>query len=120
MLMNLRGNVSVSKRVLEEVNSFDENFGLKWGCEDVELGYCLMKKRIPFIYLDDAINYHIPHYRVNFVQEHKVNSNYSYEKYHDESILLFHEFISRKISGEELIKKILLIDDVNKLRNLSS
>lgn len=101
------GNTSVSKDILEEVHGFDEKFGLNWGCEDIELGYRLMKQGIPFIYATDAKNYHISHYRANFSDEHAINSTYFYEKYKDNAIVYFHEFISGKITKDEMISKIL-------------
>jgi len=103
------GNVSISKKILDEVNGFDEKFGLKWGCEDVELGYRLMKKSISFCYAEDAANYHIAHYRTDFSNDHAVNLKYFYEKYNDVAIQHFHEFISETITKEEFINRILLV-----------
>lgn len=105
------GNVSVSKMLLEQVGGFDENFGLKWGCEDIELGYRLMNKKIPFCYADEAENYHITHYRADFSEEHKSNLEYFYQKYQDDTILYFQDFISEKITKEEMLHKILTIQE---------
>lgn len=98
------GNFSVPKSILEDVKGFDEKFGLNWGCEDVELGYRLMKKGCSFYYSEDAINYHLAHYRADFSKEHEINLEYFYKKYLDEQILLFQEFISENISREEFLE----------------
>lgn len=100
------GNVSVPKKILEEVQGFDENFGLKWGCEDVELGYRLMTREIRFCYAEEAVNYHITHYRADFSQEHASNIKYFYEKHQDDAILAFHDLISGKMTKEEFMHQL--------------
>ncbi|MBD5534764.1 MAG: glycosyltransferase [Lachnospiraceae bacterium] len=101
------GNFSANKSTLEEVNGFDEKFGLNWGCEDIELGYRLMKKGYSFYYAEDAVNYHLAHYRSDFSKEHAINLDYFYQKYHDEQILLFQEFISENITREEFLEELI-------------
>lgn len=100
------GNISVPKNVFKDAQGFDEKFGLKWGCEDIELGYRLFQKGYQFCYADEAVNYHISHYRQDFIHEHEINVRYFYTKYRDERINLFHKFISKKISKEEFLKQI--------------
>lgn len=99
------GNVSVPKKFLLNVNGFDEIFGRTWGCEDVELGYRLMNYDYNFVYVENATNFHIAHYRNDFVIEHAVNLKYFYEKYQDNFILLFQDFIAERISQEEFLQK---------------
>lgn len=101
------GNVSAPRRILKEVHGFDEAFGFVWGCEDIELGYRLMRKGMEFCYSDEAINYHITHYRADFARDHAINLDYFYKKYEDPMILLFHEFITEKISKDEMLQQIL-------------
>ena len=97
------GNVSVSKKWLEHAGGFDENFGLRWGCEDLELGYRLFLKAYPFDYSDRAINYHIAHYRHNFDKEHSETIRYFYNKHGDQNILCLQDFIEGKITRENFI-----------------
>lgn len=109
------GNVSVTKAVFEEVQGFDENFGLRWGCEDVELGYRMMKRGIPFCYCEEAANHHITHYRAGFSGEHALNTEYFYKKFHDSVILDFHKFISGEITKEEFIDTLHELNDAVEL-----
>ncbi len=103
------GNVSVTKEILNHTGVFNENFGLNWGCEDLELGYRICRKGYKFTYGDKAMNYHISHYRPNFDIEHSKTAQLFYEKYKDPNILYFQDFVAGKISGshfEGLIKNV--------------
>lgn len=63
------GNASVSKKFLEEVGCFDEDFK-DWGFEHLELGLRLQKKKGRFYVSQSAASYHIPHHReTNFYWE---------------------------------------------------
>lgn len=95
------GNVSISKKILEHTGGFDESFGLNWGCEDLELGYRICQKGCIFSYCENAINYHIAHYRPNFDVEHSKTANYFYAKHPDPNILHFQDFISGKINSDQ-------------------
>lgn len=53
----LTGNLSLPKKLFEEMNGFSEEF-IGYGWEDIELGYRLAQKKIPLFYLKSAINYH--------------------------------------------------------------
>lgn len=60
-------NVSVSRELFDAVGGFDEEFGLRWGLEDMELFYRvhahLGVDRRNFGYDDLAAVYHLPHHR---------------------------------------------------------
>lgn len=75
------GNLSVRKSHMFEVGLFDEKF-TGWGWEDVELGYRLFKKNIPFIKDNRIINYHIEHRsnRGSIREDELKNYNYFYQK----------------------------------------
>jgi len=66
----LTGNISFSKELFYEAGGFDTEFK-GYGWEDLELGYRLSKKKIPLIFLKDAINYH---YHV-ITQEEEIERN---------------------------------------------
>lgn len=53
----LTGNISFPKQLFLAEGGFDPDF-LGYGWEDLELGYRLSKKKVPLIYLKQAINYH--------------------------------------------------------------
>lgn len=101
------GNVSVPKCWIEAAGSFDERFGRMWGCEDIELGYRLNKAGYPFIYGQNAVNYHMMHYREDYHKEHESVVNYFYEKHKDEKILQFQKFVEGEIKQDEFIKYLL-------------
>jgi glycosyltransferase involved in cell wall biosynthesis len=60
-------NISAPAEALTAVGGFDERFGTKWGWEDTELFYRvylhLGRDDESFAYDQDAICYHLPHYR---------------------------------------------------------
>ncbi len=101
------GNTSVPKEWLEDAGLFDENFGTRWGCEDLELGYRLYKKKKNFKYLKSAVNYHIAHYRNIFEDEHRIPISYFYETHKDEKILKLKDFIDGKIGVDKFVEEIL-------------
>ena len=53
----LTGNISFPKALYLREGGLSKDF-LGYGWEDLELGYRLSKKKIPLIYLKNAINYH--------------------------------------------------------------
>lgn len=101
------GNTSVPKYWLDQCGYFDEMFGRVWGCEDLELGYRLLKDNRKFFYSYTARNYHIAHYRAKFKEEHSESLAYFYHKHNDKNILLFQEYVEEKLKPEEFINAIL-------------
>lgn len=81
------GNVSVPKRWIMEAGMFEERFGIQWGGEDIELGYRLYKDGRPFIYSEDAYNYHMCHVRKNVMEDMKNSFATFYEIHKDERIM---------------------------------
>lgn len=59
-------NMSVSRKLLDAVGGFDEEF-VRWGYEDTELAYRIFRYHGRasghFRYADDALTYHLPHFR---------------------------------------------------------
>lgn len=97
------GNCSIRRSDFMASNGFDEKFGTRWGCEDLELGYRLKQQGYDFIYSDKACNYHLMHYRPDFAKEHSLNVEYFYEKHNDENIIHLQEFIENKITDEQFV-----------------
>lgn len=100
------GNVSIPRKWMINIGGFDENFGLDWGCEDIEAGYRLWKMGYEFIYSCEAANYHMAHYREKFKNEHLRTTTYFFIKHHDKKILAFQEFVEEKIDKEKLLNLI--------------
>lgn len=101
------GNTSVPRCWLEEYGYFDEKFGKKWGCEDLELGYRLFKNKKEFYYSYTARNYHIAHYRAKYKEEHNESLSYFYRKHQNKSILCLQDYIEGKLKSQDFIDFIL-------------
>lgn len=98
------GNLSAPKSWIIDAGGFDEKFGLTWGCEDLELGYRLFKRKFPFKYASNAIDYHIVHFRANYAEEHHKNAKYFFNKHHESKILLFQNLVNKIISQNEFLE----------------
>ncbi len=61
------GNVSARKGWILKAGGFDEKLGKEWGAEDIELGYRLFKLNLFWEWEPLASNYHISHYRREFM-----------------------------------------------------
>jgi glycosyltransferase involved in cell wall biosynthesis len=57
------GNITIKTALFNRVNGFDEGFGTKWGCEDLEFGYRLQKQSANFFFDKDNPVFHLDHYR---------------------------------------------------------
>lgn len=86
------GNISVLKNNLETAGFFDSNMGIEWGCEDLELGFRLYKNGLQFMYSCDAKNYHLNHYRKEFLEEHDKPLQYFIQKHNEYSIKLLKKY----------------------------
>lgn len=76
------GNVSVDRSLVEKVGGFDEWF-VKWGGEDNDLGIRLALEKVRYFYDDDAVNYHLMH-ESNFLHQGDqalINFKYMMKKY---------------------------------------
>lgn len=91
------GNVSCPRKTFDKVGLFDEAFGSKWGCEDLEMGYRIAKIGVAFLYSPEAFNYHIAHFRVTFREELTDNLNLFYEKHQDPSLLCLDKLLLGEI-----------------------
>lgn len=92
------GNVSVQKHFLEEAGQFDACMGKTWGCEDIELGYRLLRYGLNFYYCENAINYHMNHYRKDFLEIHNTSFQYFEKKYEDCSIHMLKDYFNGNLN----------------------
>ena len=88
-------NTLISKRLIEEVGGFDENF-VGWGFEDLELAYRLWKYEkypLKFVIDENLINYHIYHvHSEKILKERDENYRYFSNKHQNQDVLLYDIF----------------------------
>jgi GT2 family glycosyltransferase len=68
-------NVRVPRREFEQVGGFDEDFGVTWGCEDLELGFRLHALGLHRRLVRAAAGIHLSHARPGRWAEHASNLN---------------------------------------------
>jgi GT2 family glycosyltransferase len=66
-------NVSMPRRAWERAGGFDEDFGLAWGCEDLELGFRLHGLGLRRVVVRSAAGVHLSHARPGRWDEHNRN-----------------------------------------------
>lgn len=80
------GNFSISKKLFLDAGGFDTGFGLRWGCEDFELGYRLYQKGVQFVYDGKCVNYHMTHVRRNIDSDIRNSLHLFYTKHQDKYV----------------------------------
>jgi glycosyltransferase involved in cell wall biosynthesis len=66
-------NVAMSRRAWELAGGFDEDFGMTWGCEDLELGFRLRELGLRRVLVPGASGVHLSHPRPGRWEEHQEN-----------------------------------------------
>jgi GT2 family glycosyltransferase len=66
-------NVAMSRRAWDLAGGFDEDFGLTWGCEDLELGFRLHELGLRGVLVPEARGAHLSHPRSGRWEEHQEN-----------------------------------------------
>lgn len=94
------GNVSVRKKWIEEAGGFDEQLGKEWGAEDIELGYRLFNLGLIWQYEQVASNYHISHYRKEFMAIGRRAHEYCLKKYPSLEMKLLWPYLEGKFDIE--------------------
>ncbi|MEW6606869.1 MAG: glycosyltransferase [bacterium] len=102
------GNISVRKCHLIQVGCFDEEIGKTWGGEDLELGYRLYKYGCKFVLEKKAANYHIAHYREDFMRIHKKTHELFYRKHKCIEVKLLWDYFEKKIKTIEEYSEMVL------------
>ena len=90
------GNFSISRRRILKVEGFDLYMGKNWGCEDLELGFRIYLSGCRFVYCTKAVNYHISHYRADFMENHDQALAYFVNKHKERSICMLEEYFHEK------------------------
>ncbi|KMQ32188.1 glycosyltransferase family 2 protein [Bacillus cereus] len=103
------GNVCLRRDLLIEVGGFDENFGLFWGCEDLELGYRLYLKGCKFIACENAASYHLAHFRSDHQNQHDHSFTYFCNKHKSPIIAELRKFLNDQEVISEYIDRMNLI-----------
>lgn len=83
------GNASVRKSTLLKAGTFDTNFDMRWGIEDVELGYRLYKQNVQFELNRQASAIHYPHYSdsASKLEQERQNKLYMHKKHGSQETL---------------------------------
>jgi glycosyltransferase involved in cell wall biosynthesis len=55
------GQISIDRGIFDQLGGFDEKMGLRWGAEDLELGYRAAQSGIAIRYAENARCYHLDH-----------------------------------------------------------
>jgi GT2 family glycosyltransferase len=66
-------NVSMRRSAWEQAGGFAEDFGLAWGCEDLEFGLRLYERGLCRVLAPDALGIHLSHARPGRWDEHGEN-----------------------------------------------
>jgi glycosyltransferase involved in cell wall biosynthesis len=77
------GNASASKQNILKAGLFDNRFDLRWGIEDIDLGYRLFRENIQFRLNRNARAIHYPHESdtVRKLEEEAINKLHFHEKH---------------------------------------
>lgn len=106
----MSGNVSLSKANFVLSGGFDLSF-TKWGIENMEFGYRLMKMNMEYVFNKKAENIHIFHTENRNVDNLLQSIAYFYKKSGDDvNIMNYYKFLCGEISLGELTKR----DDLQK------
>jgi glycosyltransferase involved in cell wall biosynthesis len=95
------GNVSMPRQRVKDVGGFDEQMGLAWGLEDMELGFRLLIDGCRFVLGCRAENYHMSHYRKDPLRLHAKAAEYFSRKHGCRSALLFQDYLARRMKTIE-------------------
>lgn len=87
-------NVRVPRREFERVGGFDEDFGVTWGCEDLELGFRLYAHGLHRRLVRDAAGIHLSHARPGRWAEHASNLDLFIAKHPVPSVRALTELLS--------------------------
>ncbi|HEY3903864.1 MAG TPA: glycosyltransferase [Streptosporangiaceae bacterium] len=87
-------NVCVPRREFERVGGFDEDFGVTWGCEDLELGFRLHAHGLRRRLVRPAAGIHLSHARPGRWAEHASNLDLFIAKHPVPSVRALTELLS--------------------------
>ncbi|MGA8116440.1 MAG: galactosyltransferase-related protein, partial [Actinocatenispora sp.] len=80
-------NTSMPRRLWERAGGYDESFGTRWGCEDLELGFRLCRVGAPMMLAGGAPGIHLSHVRTDRWEQHAVNLGRFAAKHPDPTVL---------------------------------
>lgn len=72
-LASAGANISVPKEIWQKIGGFDEEYGTRWGVEDIDFGYRLWKSGFSINLEADALGYHMSHYNPDRWSDHAEN-----------------------------------------------
>ena len=80
-------HLSVQRSAVLGLGGFDEAMGLRWGAEDLELGYRAEKAGLPITYAAEAVVYHMDHETDGRDGDHEAAFKYFARKHGDVKVL---------------------------------
>lgn len=96
-------HLSVDRSVMMELGGYDESMGMKWGAEDLELGYRAEKAGIQILHAQEAVVYHMDHDSCGREGEHEAALAYFARKHRDENVLKLLSYFSGQCSLSEAL-----------------
>jgi hypothetical protein len=81
------GQISVDRRVFDQLGGFDEKMGLRWGAEDLEFGYRAAQSGIAIRYAENSRCYHLDHAVSGRAGDHAQALEYFAEKHGNQGVL---------------------------------
>lgn len=107
-------NCSIEKGLFDLVGGFDNSF-IRWGCEDLDLGYRLYKNGCKFIKQNGIKSVHQEH-PINFLDNGAENILYFTKKYDNIDLLLFYYGYLIKVDKNTANAIMKEIDSMNKMQ----
>lgn len=96
-------NLSIPRALFERLGGFDQKMGLKWGAEDLELGFRSEKLGISIRHAKDAVVYHMNHAAPDRTGDHTYALSYFARKHSMPGITRLSEYFNGAIPLEQIV-----------------
>lgn len=96
-------HLSVSRSAFLDLGGFDEAMGLRWGAEDLELGYRAEQAGILILHDADAVVYHMDHETAGRDGDHEAAFEYFARKHEDMALLNLLSYFAGRCSLPEAL-----------------
>lgn len=107
-------NVSLPRSLWQASGGFDESFGLRWGCEDLEYGYRLHAAGATMALAPAAAGVHLTHVRPDRWKQHTVNLDLFATRHPHPTVTALHALLAADGSAErylESVQRLVTISD---------
>jgi glycosyltransferase involved in cell wall biosynthesis len=93
-LLSVGANISVRRETWKQIGGFEEEFGVIWGCEDLEFGYRLVAAGACAQFAADATGIHLSHARPDRWAQHASNMSRFTAQHPDPAVCALPELLS--------------------------